>query len=84
MHQMLRRERVQYGCSKHLNEFAQAISKIDSTAFTELVETLRILNNLKPLPEYLFGKLAVDDLGTALVPEQQFLLEPGETLFATR
>ena len=48
---------------------------------TGLVETLKI-NNLKPLPEYLFGKLAVDDLGTALVPEHQFLLEPGETSFA--
>ena len=70
---------------KYLNEVALAISKIDSTALTELVETLKI-NNLRPLPEYLFGKLAVYDLGTALVPEQQFLLEPGEieTLFATR
>ena len=67
----------------YLNEVALGISKIDSTVLTELVETLKI-NNLKPLPEYLFGKLAVDDLGTALVPEQQFLLEPGETLFATR
>ena len=65
----------------YLDEVALAISKNDSTALTELVETLKI-NNLKPLPEYLFGKLAVDDLGTALVPEQQFLLEPGpsETL----
>ena len=65
----------------YLNEVVLAISKIDSTALTELVETLKI-NSLKPLPEYLFGKLAVGkvaDLGTALVPEQQFLLEPGET-----
>ena len=80
---MLRRKRVQYDCSKVLDEVVLAISKIDSTALTELVEMLKI-NNLKPLPDYLFGKLAVDDLGTALVPEQQFLLEPGETLFATR
>ena len=43
------------------------ISKNDSTALTELVETLKI-NNLKPLPEYLFGKLAVDDLGTVYLP----------------
>ena len=62
----------------YLNEGVLAISKIDSTALTQLVETLKI-NSLKPLPEYLFGQLAVDDLGTALGPEQQFLLEPGET-----
>ena len=65
----------------YLDEVALAISKNDSTPLTELVETLKIIK-LKPLPEYLFGKLAVDDLGTALVAEQQFLLEPGpgETL----
>ena len=67
----------------YLDEVALAISKNDSTASRELWETLKI-NNLKPLPQYLFGKLAVDDLGTALIPEQQFLLEPGETLFAAR
>ena len=69
--------------ANYLDEVALAISKNDSTALTELVKTLKI-NNLKPLPEYLFRKLPVDDLGTALVPEQQFLLEPGETLFAAR
>ena len=63
----------------YLNEVALAISKIDSTALAELVETLKI-NSLKPLPEYLFGKLAFDDLGTTLVPEQEILLEPGETI----
>ena len=55
----------------YLDKVALAISKNDSTALTEVVVMLKI-NNLKPLPEYLFGKLAVDDLGTALVPEQQF------------
>ena len=63
----------------YLDEVALAISKNHSTALTELVETLKI-NNLKPLPEYLIGKLAVNDFGTALVPKEQFLLEPGETL----
>ena len=52
----------------YLDEVALAILKNDFTALRELWETLQI-NNLKPLSQYLFGKLAVNDLGTALIPD---------------